>query len=192
MDAGRTADLPHDIDAEQALLGALLAHPELFGIVAGRLAPEHFWEPRHGAVFGIARDLQAEDRTPSPVAIETRLPGDIGLGDLSLSQHLARAAKLGIRTNGAIDYAKRVSALWADRRIIGLGEHLAASAHMPGADPRAMLAEAMTELDEIRAAVDVRRTTARWAGDFGKTRLPHTIAGPCHRRPYRSKTPPVD
>ena len=47
---------PHNLDAEQAFLGALLYDNELFHRVADWLKPEHFYDPVHGRIFDTASD----------------------------------------------------------------------------------------------------------------------------------------
>ena len=48
---------PHNIDAEQALLGAILVNNEAFYRVSDFLAPEHFYEPIHQKIFELASSL---------------------------------------------------------------------------------------------------------------------------------------
>ena len=43
---------PHNIEAEQAVLGAILVNNEAFHRVAEFLRQEHFYEPVHGRIFG--------------------------------------------------------------------------------------------------------------------------------------------
>ena len=43
---------PHNIEAEQALLGAMLINNDAFHRVADFLKANHFFEPLHGGIFG--------------------------------------------------------------------------------------------------------------------------------------------
>ena len=61
----RTA--PHNIEAEQALLGAILVNNEAFYRVSDFLNPEHFFEPIHQKVYQIARDLIRVGKIATPV-----------------------------------------------------------------------------------------------------------------------------
>ncbi len=47
---------PHNIEAEQALLGAILVNNEAFYRVSDFLEPAHFFEPIHQKVYQLARD----------------------------------------------------------------------------------------------------------------------------------------
>ena len=48
---------PHNVEAEQALLGAILVNNEAFYRVSDFLEPAHFFEPIHQKVYQLARDL---------------------------------------------------------------------------------------------------------------------------------------
>ena len=48
---------PHNIEAEQALLGAILVNNEALYRVSDFLEPEHFFEPIHQRIFQLAREL---------------------------------------------------------------------------------------------------------------------------------------
>ena len=43
--------LPHNLDAEQQLLGALLVNNDLFDKISSNLKIEHFFEHIHGVIF---------------------------------------------------------------------------------------------------------------------------------------------
>ena len=160
-----------DIEAEQALIGAALARPEMLGHLAGTLQPAYFAEPLHGQMFDIIRRLQSEGRAPTPVAIETRLGNDIRVGDMSLRAYATEMAKRAIRIPDAHDYAERVRDLWAVRETATIGAQLEESARQQGADPRELIAAASSSLDEVRAALATSRVMARWAGDFASDAL---------------------
>jgi len=46
--------LPNNIEAEQAVLGALLVNNEVYDRLAAFLLPEHFYDPVHGQIYEIA------------------------------------------------------------------------------------------------------------------------------------------
>ena len=45
---------PHNVEAEQALLGAILVNNEAFYRVSDFLVPEHFYEPIHREIYEVA------------------------------------------------------------------------------------------------------------------------------------------
>src|SRR5690554_5269356 len=86
----RTA--PQNVEAEQALLGAILVNNEAFYRVSDFLAPQHFFEPVHKVIFEVAGQLIRANKVATPVTIKTFLPADLVIGDISLPQYLARLA----------------------------------------------------------------------------------------------------
>src|SRR6202167_764420 len=80
----RTA--PHNIEAEQALLGAILVNNEAFYRVSDFLEPKHFHEPMHQRVFELAASLIRAGKLPTPVTLKTFLPAELDIAGLSLNQ----------------------------------------------------------------------------------------------------------
>ena len=67
----RTA--PHNIEAEQALLGAILVNNEALYRVSDFLEPEHFFEPIHQRIFQLSRELIRAGKLATPVTLKTFL-----------------------------------------------------------------------------------------------------------------------
>src|SRR5438105_5703894 len=86
----RTA--PHNIEAEQALLGAILVNNEAFYRVSDFLEPSHFFEPFHQQLYELAGNLVRAGKIATPVTLKTFLPADTDIGGLNASQYLARLA----------------------------------------------------------------------------------------------------
>src|SRR5438477_4218111 len=94
---------PHNIEAEQALLGAILVNNEAFYRVSDFLEPKHFFEPIHRRIFELAGGLMRANKTATPVTLKTFLPGDTDIAGLSLNQYLARLAAEATTTVNAED-----------------------------------------------------------------------------------------
>src|SRR5580693_4193256 len=84
----RTA--PHNIELEQALLGAILVNNEAFYRVSDFLEPQHFFEPIHQRLYEIAASLVRIGKTATPITLKTFLPSDMDVAGLTGSQYLAR------------------------------------------------------------------------------------------------------
>src|SRR5262245_44426189 len=83
---------PHNIEAEQSLLGAILVNNEALYRVADFLKQEHFFEPIHQQIFEIAQSLIRTGKLASPVTLKTFLPADVDIAGMSVAQYLARLA----------------------------------------------------------------------------------------------------
>src|SRR5437899_12968531 len=86
----RTA--PHNIEAEQGLLGAILVNNEAFYRVSDFLEPTHFFEPIHQKVYQLARDLIRAGKLATPVTLKTFLDASVDIGGLTISQSLPQLA----------------------------------------------------------------------------------------------------
>src|SRR3954467_4894057 len=83
---------PHNIEAEQALLGAILVNNEAFYRVSDFLEPGHFFEPVHREIYEVAAQLIRLNKIATPVTIKTFLPAELAIGEMNLAQYLARLA----------------------------------------------------------------------------------------------------
>src|ERR671918_559151 len=84
---------PHNIDAEQALLGAILVNNEAYHRVGEYLRPEHFYEPVHGRIFEAVTRLIEAGRIADHVTLKVAFDEDEALRELDGAQYLARLAR---------------------------------------------------------------------------------------------------
>src|ERR1700675_4053818 len=96
-DAGTPAyrSAPHNIEAEQALLGAILVNNDAFYRVSDFLEPKHFFEPLHLTIYETASSLIRMGKVATPVTLKTFLPADTDIGGMTVGQYLPRAAAGG-------------------------------------------------------------------------------------------------
>src|SRR5262245_32683312 len=115
---------PHSIEAEQALLGAILVNNEAFYRVTDFLGPKHFFEPIHQCIFELAAGLICANKVATPVTLKTFLPGDADIAGLSLNQYLARLAAEATTIINAEDYGRTIYDLSIRRGLINIGEDM--------------------------------------------------------------------
>src|SRR4051812_27545952 len=116
--------LPQNIEAEQALLGALLVNNEAFYRVSDFLEPGHFFEPIHQKIYGLAASLIRAGKVASPVTLKTFLPADLDVAGLTASQYLARLAAEATTVINAEDYGRTIYDLAIRRTLIIIGEDM--------------------------------------------------------------------
>jgi replicative DNA helicase len=148
----RTA--PHNIEAEQALLGAILVNNEAFYRVSDFLEPPHFHEPLHQQIYELASNLIRAGKIATPITLKTFLPTDIDIGGLNVSQYLARLAAEATTVINAADYGRTVCDLSLRRSLIGIGEDMVNQAFDAPVDfaPREQIEEAERRLYDIAEA----------------------------------------
>src|SRR3954464_15615105 len=83
---------PHNIEAEQSLLGAILVNNDAFYRVSDFLEAKHFFEPFHQTIFETAGSLIRMGKIATPVTLKTFLPAETDIGGMTVGQYLARVA----------------------------------------------------------------------------------------------------
>src|SRR5471032_2625312 len=142
---------PHNIEAEQALLGAILVNNEAFYRVSDFLNPEHFFEPIHQKIYQLARDLIRAGKVATPVTLKTFIGADIDIGGLTVSQYLARLAAEATTIINAEDYGHTIYDLSIRRALIIVGEDMVNVAFDAPVDfsPRNQIEDAERRLYEL-------------------------------------------
>jgi len=120
--------MPHSIEAEQQLLGAILTNNEVYDRVASIIRSEHFYEPVHARIYDVAAARIAKNNLASPVTLSTFLQEDEGLKELGGAAYLARLAGSAIAGFAVRDYAQLIYDLAVRRELIRLGQDIATRA----------------------------------------------------------------
>lgn len=138
---------PHNLDAEQAFLGALLYENELFYRVADWLKAEHFYDPVHGRIYEAAGGLIGRGSLADAVVLKSHFDRDEGLGEIGGTTYLAVLMEGAVLGHAAVEYAKIVYELFLRRELVRIGSDLVNAA---GADAeieaRALIGEIEQQL----------------------------------------------
>jgi replicative DNA helicase len=150
-DAPRFRTAPHNIEVEQAVLGAILVNNEAFYRVSDFLEPRHFFEPLHNKIYELAGSLVRQGKVASPVTLKTFLPADLDIAGLNASQYLARLAAEATTVINAEDYGRTIYDLAIRRDLILIGEDMVNVAYDAPVDlaPAAQIEDAERKLYEI-------------------------------------------
>ncbi|MDI6026416.1 replicative DNA helicase [Corticibacterium sp. UT-5YL-CI-8] len=154
-------EAPNNIEAEQALLGAMLVNNDAFYRVSDFLKPTHFYEPLHRRIFEIASELIRMGKMANPVTLKTFLPADEKVGDMTVPQYLARLAAEAVTVINAADYGRAIYDLATRRALITVGEDMVNIAYDAPVDmsPSAQIEDAERRLFELAE-------TGRYDGGF--------------------------
>ena len=115
---------PHNIEAEQGVLGAMLVNNDAFYRVSDFLKAEHFYEPLHQTIFDTAASIIRAGKIATPVTLKTFLPADTDLGGMTVAQYIARLAAEATTIINAQDYGRSIYDLAIRRQLIGVGEDM--------------------------------------------------------------------
>ena len=129
-----THALPHSIEAEQALLGALLINNDVFDRVASLVKQEHFFDPVHGRIFEVVSRRIQKNALASPVTIKAFLEDDPGLAELGGPAYLVRLAGASMSIFAAKDYAQIIYDMAIRRNLIAIGEEITIKANAMDVD----------------------------------------------------------
>jgi replicative DNA helicase len=143
----RTA--PHNIEAEQALLGAIFVNNEAHDRVSGFLLSEHFFDPLHAAIFDTLSKLIATGKQATPVTLRTFFETAEPISpELTVPQYLGRLAVHATTIINAADYGRTIYDLAMRRQLITIGEELVNTAYDSPVDfpPTKQIEEAESRL----------------------------------------------
>jgi replicative DNA helicase len=143
--------MPHNIEAEQQLLGAILTNNDVYDRVAQIIKPEHFYDPVHERIYRIAEERITANMLASPVTLKAYMADDEGLKSLGGAAYLARLAGAAISSFAARDYAQMIYEMHVRRQLMHLGADISAKAAKMEAtgDPKDQITEAEQALYKL-------------------------------------------
>ncbi|MBN9249412.1 MAG: replicative DNA helicase [Mesorhizobium sp.] len=152
---------PNNMEAEQALLGAILVNNDAFYRVSDFLKASHFYEPLHRKIFEVSAELIRMGKMANPVTIKTFLPADEKVGDMTVAHYLARLAAEAVTVINAADYGRAIYDLATRRALITVGEDMVNIAYDAPVDmsPSDQIEDAERRLFELAE-------TGRYDGGF--------------------------
>ncbi len=115
---------PSNLEAEQALLGALLANNKAYERISDFLAPEHFADAVHGRIYqSISRRLEA-GQLADAVTLKTEFEHNGALDEVGGTPYLSQLLASMVGIINATEYAKAIHDTWLRRQLIDIGEDL--------------------------------------------------------------------
>ncbi|AOF91527.1 replicative DNA helicase [Sinorhizobium sp. RAC02] len=154
-------EAPNNVEAEQALLGAILVNNDAYYRVSDFLKPIHFNEPLHRKIYELAGDTIRMGKIATTITLKTHLPTDSKVGDLTIPQYLARLAAEAVTIINAEDYGRAIYDLALRRSLINIGEDMVNIAYDAPLDmpPQTQIEDAERRLFELAE-------TGRYDGGF--------------------------
>jgi replicative DNA helicase len=174
-----TGVLPHNIEAEQQLLGAILSSNDVLDRVEELVKPDHFFDPVHREIFqmiGRAHRQGAGHRRHHDEEFRRRYRG---LKELGGAEYLVKLQLSAIATSAARDYAQLIHDLAVRRALIGLGATISdrARAMRDDISPDDQIVEAESDLFKLAST--------------GKTSAGSNPSSPRCTRPSPPPMPPT-
>lgn len=157
---------PHNTQAEQALLGAILVNNEAWHKIADRLKPEQFADALHGRIYEACGKLIGRGFKADPVTLKRLFDQDGALTEIGGARYLIQLAQSVVSVRHVDDYAAVIVDMARRRKLIDLALFIQGEARLEdpdcGSDKILEMVEA--RLTEISSA-DQMRVTMRSIGE---------------------------
>ena len=152
---------PHNLEAEQALLGAILVNNEAIDRVSSFLKPGHFFDALHGRLYEAASKLILGGKRATPITLKTFFQTSEPVGELTVPQYLGRLAANATTIINAEDYGRTVYDLAIRRQLIGIGETMVNTAFDSPID-----AEAAVQIEDAEQKLYELAETGKYGSGF--------------------------
>ena len=116
--------LPHNIEAEQALLGAILLNNDSLDQVADFLDARHFYEPLHGRIYTAMRNLIESGKMASPVILRSFFSDDPVMKEIGGLDYLSNLTTAATTILNAGQYGRLIYDLALRRMLIEASEDI--------------------------------------------------------------------
>lgn len=152
--------LPLNIEAEQALLGAMLFDNTTAAPVQAILRSTDFSEPLHSEIYQAVGQVMGEGRVADPVTLANRFADYEAIVDgLTVPKYIGRLAASATTTIHAPDYARTVRDLAMRRRLISIGDEIATAARSPTTTVIETCGAIVSDIDDLLARAVDRRSS---------------------------------
>ena len=125
--------MPHSIEAEQMLLGCIMAENKTWPIVGGILTTDDFYEPTHGRIWSVLKSRISRNHLADATTLWAAMGDDAGLKELGGLTYLARMVGISVAPRYAKDYADIIRDKSARRHVKRSVE--SAKSALDGVDP---------------------------------------------------------
>jgi len=151
QDLTHAPTLPANVEAEAALLGALMIDNRLVEDVQIRLKAHHFFEPLHGRIYDAVLRLTDKNMIANPVTLRPLFEADEAIKEVGGPAYLAQLTGSGAAVIGARDFAAQIYDLALLRALVGVGREMVEGALDTSEDvaPLAQIERAETELYRV-------------------------------------------
>jgi replicative DNA helicase len=173
--------VPNNIEAEAALLGALMIDNRWVMRISTKLQADHFLEPTHARIYDRIVAMVAKEKRATPVTLKPFFEGEVyaftdektgKLEEMGLPQYLASLTGSGAALIGAHSFADQIFDLHLHRELLALAREVGDQAANTAEEvnPRAIIQFAEERLIEIEQSIpSVSRTGADWEEAFDDT-----------------------
>ena len=115
------ASLPQNIEAEQALLGALLANNKAYESISEYLKPNHFADATHAKIYDVITKLITREHAADVIMLKRYFEQEGTLNDVGGYQYLIKLAESSSPLTNPEFYAQYIYEQYLRRELISTG-----------------------------------------------------------------------
>lgn len=121
MEKPELTSLPQNVEAEQALIGAVLANNKAFEKVSEFLKPQHFADSTHAKIFEVISKLILRGRVADVITLKNYFEQEGSLADVGGAKYLVKLADSATPLTNAEYYAQFIYDKYLRRELISTG-----------------------------------------------------------------------
>lgn len=153
--------MPHNHEAEQQLLGAIMLSNRSYERVSEFLRPEHFSDPVHRRVYEACGKLIDRGQMANPITLKAYFESDNALAELGGMEYLAALSNSVVSVINAEEYGRLIFDAHMRRELIDLGGDIVNNAYVPNLEQ-----DALEQVREAEARLYELATTGQAEGGF--------------------------
>lgn len=149
---------PHNLDAEQALLAAILSNNLAYEKVSEFLRPEHFYNLVFGKIYGAIITLLERSQRADAITLKHFFTNDPEIAQMGGADYLAQLTGSFVSIINAADYGHTIHDLYLRRQLVNVGTDVVNEAHQGDVDVSAieMVENAEQKLFQLATTSDTR------------------------------------
>ena len=144
-------DLPHNTEAEQSVIGAIIANPSVIPEVMELIKPEYFYNEQHKAIYSIIVRMYTGGQPADIVTILNEIDR-LNIFDNSAEgkRYLTEIANTLPSTSHVASYCKIVSEKYLIRRLVNVAENILNSVRSGENDSQLLIDSAEQQIYDIQ------------------------------------------
>ena len=123
-----SSSLPSNIEAEEALLGAILVDNLGMDYIENELSELHFYVPILGRIFNATKSLIEKGQVANPITLSQYFENEKILSDIGGLAYLQQLADGNVSITAVPDYAKIILDLSMKRELLRIGNEISENA----------------------------------------------------------------
>jgi len=116
------AQLPNNIEAEQAVIGSIMLSNEIFDDINMLITSKNFFDPMHQKIFSACEKLIYSGMLANPITLKNYFENE--KDDLNIPDYLVKLTKFSTSSRQATEYSKLIYDLYVKRELIKISENI--------------------------------------------------------------------